>query len=467
MADKPFVHPYIPNSVPETKQAMLDELGLSSVEEIYAEIPDRLRFKGTLDIPPAILSERAAAQARAGPARHEHLVRRLPELLRRRLLAAPRAVGRRRDHQPRRVRQRLLRRRLQRPRQVPHPVRVQQHARRAARLRRRRQPHLRLGRRGRALVPHGPAHHRPRQGARPGAHEPHAAHGGAHALPAGGDGQQHQDPLLRVGPRDRHGRPRGPQGQAGRLLRRRVLGEPHVPRHHRGQRREDRGARPLGRRAGHRRRRPHHARRAGAARRDRRRHRLRRHPAAGHAHARRRRLLRVHRLQGRRPGVRAGVPAGALHRHGDGHARPVLRGRGAPRPHQLRRPRPGQGLGRHGVGPVDHSRRRLHGADGPAGLQGDRRDLHRPLALRGQEARRAAGRPGQALAELLQRVRRRLQRHRQDAWPRSTRPCSASRSSAARTSPPSSPSSARARSTASPSTTTRPTSTSWSRPSRR
>jgi glycine dehydrogenase subunit 1 len=58
MADKPFVHPYIPNSVPATKQAMLRELGLTSVEEIYAEIPDRLRFKGELDIPAAILSER-------------------------------------------------------------------------------------------------------------------------------------------------------------------------------------------------------------------------------------------------------------------------------------------------------------------------------------------------------------------------------------------------------------------------
>ena len=57
MADKPFIHPYIPNAVPAVKQAMLDELGLGSVEEIYAEIPDRLRFKGTLDIPPAILSE--------------------------------------------------------------------------------------------------------------------------------------------------------------------------------------------------------------------------------------------------------------------------------------------------------------------------------------------------------------------------------------------------------------------------
>ena len=58
MADKPFIHPYIPNSVPATKQAMLDELGLSSVEEIYAEIPERLRCKVPLDIPPAILSER-------------------------------------------------------------------------------------------------------------------------------------------------------------------------------------------------------------------------------------------------------------------------------------------------------------------------------------------------------------------------------------------------------------------------
>src|SRR5665647_2115289 len=58
MAGKPFIHPYIPNAAPATKQAMLDELGLSSVEDIYAEIPERLRFKGTLDIPPAILAER-------------------------------------------------------------------------------------------------------------------------------------------------------------------------------------------------------------------------------------------------------------------------------------------------------------------------------------------------------------------------------------------------------------------------
>ena len=58
MADKSFIHPYIPNSVPATKEAMLRELGLSSVEEIYAEIPERLRFAGRLDIPEPILAER-------------------------------------------------------------------------------------------------------------------------------------------------------------------------------------------------------------------------------------------------------------------------------------------------------------------------------------------------------------------------------------------------------------------------
>jgi glycine dehydrogenase subunit 1 len=66
MAEKPFIHPYIPNAVPATKQAMLRELGLSSVEEIYAEIPDRLRFKGRLDIPEPILAERDLRRHMAG-----------------------------------------------------------------------------------------------------------------------------------------------------------------------------------------------------------------------------------------------------------------------------------------------------------------------------------------------------------------------------------------------------------------
>ncbi|MBK5253377.1 MAG: aminomethyl-transferring glycine dehydrogenase subunit GcvPA [Peptostreptococcaceae bacterium] len=52
-----IVYPYIPNSVPEIKREMLDELGMDSVEDIYKEIPDRLRFKGKMNLPAPILSE--------------------------------------------------------------------------------------------------------------------------------------------------------------------------------------------------------------------------------------------------------------------------------------------------------------------------------------------------------------------------------------------------------------------------
>ena len=54
---KKIVYPYIPNSVPEVKESMLKELGMQSVEDIYKEIPDRLRFKGKMNMPEAILSE--------------------------------------------------------------------------------------------------------------------------------------------------------------------------------------------------------------------------------------------------------------------------------------------------------------------------------------------------------------------------------------------------------------------------
>lgn len=58
MAEPP-VYPYIPNSVPEVKQAMLDAIGIESTEDIYKEIPDHLRFKGRLDTPGPIASEAA------------------------------------------------------------------------------------------------------------------------------------------------------------------------------------------------------------------------------------------------------------------------------------------------------------------------------------------------------------------------------------------------------------------------
>ena len=57
MREKPFVHPYIPNSVPEIREEMLRVIGVKDIEELYEEIPERLRFKGKLNLPEPILSE--------------------------------------------------------------------------------------------------------------------------------------------------------------------------------------------------------------------------------------------------------------------------------------------------------------------------------------------------------------------------------------------------------------------------
>ena len=55
--EKPFVHPYIPNSAPEIKAHMLEEIGIKEVEEIYKEIPEPLRMKRQLNLPQPFLSE--------------------------------------------------------------------------------------------------------------------------------------------------------------------------------------------------------------------------------------------------------------------------------------------------------------------------------------------------------------------------------------------------------------------------
>jgi glycine dehydrogenase subunit 1 len=51
------VFPYIPNSVPEVKAQMLREVGAHDEMDLYAEIPERLRFKGKLNLPEPILDE--------------------------------------------------------------------------------------------------------------------------------------------------------------------------------------------------------------------------------------------------------------------------------------------------------------------------------------------------------------------------------------------------------------------------
>ena len=51
------VYPYIPNSVPAIKQQMLREVEAESIEELYAEIPERLRLKRKMNLPAPYRSE--------------------------------------------------------------------------------------------------------------------------------------------------------------------------------------------------------------------------------------------------------------------------------------------------------------------------------------------------------------------------------------------------------------------------
>jgi glycine dehydrogenase subunit 1 len=50
-------HPYMANSVAEVKQEMLDSIGVSSIEELFAQIPERHRLREPLPLPPALSSE--------------------------------------------------------------------------------------------------------------------------------------------------------------------------------------------------------------------------------------------------------------------------------------------------------------------------------------------------------------------------------------------------------------------------
>lgn len=47
----PTAHPYLPSSPPAIKKELMDELHISSVEELYADIPDTVRLKRRLRLP--------------------------------------------------------------------------------------------------------------------------------------------------------------------------------------------------------------------------------------------------------------------------------------------------------------------------------------------------------------------------------------------------------------------------------
>jgi glycine dehydrogenase subunit 1 len=53
------VHPYIPNSVPEVKRDMLREVGASSIEELYEDVPQELWLREGMNLPEPLPSEAA------------------------------------------------------------------------------------------------------------------------------------------------------------------------------------------------------------------------------------------------------------------------------------------------------------------------------------------------------------------------------------------------------------------------
>ncbi|MGB8780957.1 MAG: aminomethyl-transferring glycine dehydrogenase subunit GcvPA [Candidatus Bathyarchaeia archaeon] len=50
-------HPYIPNSVPETKQEMMREIGIRNITELYRDVPEKYLLKKRLNLPEKGLSE--------------------------------------------------------------------------------------------------------------------------------------------------------------------------------------------------------------------------------------------------------------------------------------------------------------------------------------------------------------------------------------------------------------------------
>lgn len=56
MSDQ-VAHPYIPSSAAGTSASMLDEVGVGDLDELFSVIPDRLRLREPLDLPPALASE--------------------------------------------------------------------------------------------------------------------------------------------------------------------------------------------------------------------------------------------------------------------------------------------------------------------------------------------------------------------------------------------------------------------------
>lgn len=51
------VYPYMPNSVPETREEMMKAAGVKSIEELFSDVPEEIRFRGRMNLPEPLLSE--------------------------------------------------------------------------------------------------------------------------------------------------------------------------------------------------------------------------------------------------------------------------------------------------------------------------------------------------------------------------------------------------------------------------
>lgn len=52
-----FVHPYIPNTVEDVRNSMMDTIGIRSIDELYEDIPAAVKYKRPLELPTPMLSE--------------------------------------------------------------------------------------------------------------------------------------------------------------------------------------------------------------------------------------------------------------------------------------------------------------------------------------------------------------------------------------------------------------------------
>jgi glycine dehydrogenase subunit 1 len=48
---KSYTHPYIPNSKPEIKKAMMKDIGIESIDKLYSDVPERFMLKRRLNLP--------------------------------------------------------------------------------------------------------------------------------------------------------------------------------------------------------------------------------------------------------------------------------------------------------------------------------------------------------------------------------------------------------------------------------